>query len=85
MTQVFFLLHCQAMRLVHHQTAKHSDTLRRSLKRHLMKLYLPNTCSVLLKIIYITAWFAEWCVAVELLTKEKKREVNLQEVHVRAP
>lgn len=85
MTRVFFLLHSQAMRLVHLQTAKHSSVLKEFLKRHLVKIYLPNTWSDLLNIVCITACFVEWCVSVGLLTREKNREVNLQKVHVRAP
>jgi len=72
------------MRLVHLQTAKHSGVLKESLKTHLMKIYLPKTCSVLLNIICITVCFVEWCATVGLLTKEKKR-VNLQEVRLEAP
>lgn len=82
MTQVFFLSHCQAMRLVHLQTAKYRGALKKALKRHLVKIY---AYSVLSNIICLTACFVEWCVAVGLPTWEKKREVNLQKLHVRAP
>lgn len=75
----FFLSHCQAMRLVHLQTAKHRGALKKALKRHLVKIY---TYSVLLNIICLTACFVEWCVAVGLLTWEKKREVNSQKLHM---
>lgn len=85
MTLVLFLLHWQAVRLVHLQTAKHSGALKESLKTHSVKIYLPSTCSILLNIICITTCFMEWCVAMGLLTREKKREVNLREVLVRAP
>lgn len=55
----FFPVTFQAMKLVHAQTAKHSNTLKKSLKSHVVKIYLANTCSVLLNMIYITVCFLE--------------------------
>lgn len=85
MTQTVFLLHCQVMRVVHLQTTKYSGALKESLKKHPVKIYLPNTCSVLLNIICITASFVECCVAVGLLTRKKKKKVNFQEVQWELP
>lgn len=72
------------MRLVHYQATKHSNTLKESLKRHLVKIYF-SICLVLLNIISIVTCFVDWCVSVGLLTKEKQDERNWQEVHMRAP
>lgn len=55
----FFPVTFQAMKLVHAQTVKHSNTLKKPLKSHVVKICLANTCSVLLNIIYTTACFVE--------------------------